>query len=65
MTVKTITSKQFREKLSGCSAATFWRYRKNNPDFPKPINFGGVDHYIEFEADEYILSKAESRIQVA
>ena len=61
MTVRTITSKQFREKLSGCSAPTFWRYKTNDPDFPKPINFGGVNHWLEFEADEYILKKAEAR----
>ena len=61
MTLKTITAKQFRMKLGGVSAPTFWRYRKNDSDFPQPINFGGVDHWIESEIDEDILRKGQSR----
>lgn len=57
MSVKTITSKQFREKLGNCSAPTFYRYRKADSNFPQPINFGGADLWLESEADDYILTK--------
>jgi predicted DNA-binding transcriptional regulator AlpA len=61
MTIKTIRRNQVQKKIGDCSAVTIWRYQKNDPTFPKPLDLGGVPHWLESEIDEWILKKADAR----
>ena len=57
------TVAEFASRLS-CHPATIWRKSKAEPDFPKPVRFGGLTRWKKAEIDAY-LAKAEAQREAA
>ena len=55
MPVRTLV--KLADRYPGTSRMTFWRWRRDHPDFPSPIVIAGTAYYLEHELTAFEESR--------